>query len=96
MLILVAYDVSTETPEGQRRLRRVAKVCQDYGQRVQKSVFECKVDEANFEMLQRRLLKEINEQEDNLRFYRLSEPLERNVVEFGKFRAIDFEATLIV
>lgn len=96
MLILVAYDVSTETPEGQRRLRRVAKVCQDYGQRVQKSVFECKVDQANFEMLQRRLLKEIKEQEDNLRFYRLSEPLERNVVEFGKFRAIDFEATLIV
>lgn len=96
MLILVAYDVSTETPEGQRRLRRVAKVCQDYGQRVQKSVFECKVDEANFEMLQRRLFREISEQEDNLRFYRLSEPLERNVVEFGKFRAIDFEAPLIV
>jgi CRISPR-associated protein Cas2 len=96
MLIQVAYDVSTESPEGQRRLRRVAKVCQDYGQRVQKSVFECKVDQAGFETLQRRLLKEISEEEDNLRFYRLSEPLKRNVLEFGKFRAVDFEAPLIV
>lgn len=96
MMILVAYDVSTETAEGRRRLRRVAKVCLDYGQRVQKSVFECKVDQAGYEQLQRRLLKEIEEKEDNLRFYRLLEPLERNVKEFGKFRAVDFEGPLIV
>jgi CRISPR-associated protein Cas2 len=96
MLILVTYDVSTETVEGRRRLRRVAKVCKDYGQRVQKSVFECKVDLAKFEKLRHRLLEEINEAEDNLRFYRLTEPLERNVVEYGKFRAVDFDAPLIV
>ncbi|MEE4379404.1 MAG: CRISPR-associated endonuclease Cas2, partial [Candidatus Competibacteraceae bacterium] len=74
MLILVAYDVSTETSEGRRRLRRVAKACLNYGQRVQKSVFECRVDQVHFEKLQQVLLREINEDEDNLRFYRLSEP----------------------
>ncbi len=96
MLILVTYDVSTETEAGKRRLRRVAKVCLNYGQRVQKSVFECKVDQAKFETLQRQLLQEIDKGEDNLRFYRLREPLEQNVFEFGKFRAVDFEGTLIV
>lgn len=95
-MILVTYDVSTETPQGRRRLRRVAKVCKNYGQRVQKSVFECKVDQAGVEALQRQLRKEINEQEDNLRFYRLTEPLDRNILEFGKFRAVDFEGPLIV
>lgn len=96
MMVLVTYDVSTETPQGRRRLRRVAKVCKNYGQRVQKSVFECKVDQAGFESLQRQLRKEIDEQEDNLRFYRLTEPLDRNILEFGKFRAVDFDGPLIV
>ena len=96
MMILVTYDVSTETPQGRRRLRRVAKVCKNYGQRVQKSVFECKVDQAGVEALQRQLRKEIDEQEDNLRFYRLTEPLDRNILEFGKFRAVDFDGPLIV
>jgi CRISPR-associated protein Cas2 len=96
MLILVSYDVSTETQEGRKRLRRVARVCLDYGQRVQKSVFECKVDAVRMEILKNRLLDIINEQEDSLRFYRIIEPLEKNVMEFGKFKAIDFETTLIV
>lgn len=96
MLILVSYDVSTETREGRRRLRRVAKICLDYGQRVQKSVFECKVDPAQLELLKNGLLEIIDEGEDNLRFYRIIEPLEKNVMEFGKFRAVDFEQTLIV
>ena len=95
-MILVTYDVSTETAAGRRRLRRVAQVCKNYGQRVQKSVFECKVDQAGFETLQRNLLKEINEEEDSLRFYRLIEPLERHVFEFGKFHAVDFGGPLIV
>lgn len=96
MLILVSYDVSTETREGRRRLRRVAKVCLDYGQRVQKSVFECKVDPAQLELLKSELLGIIDEAEDSLRIYRIIEPLEKNVMEFGKFRAVDFEQTLIV
>lgn len=96
MLILVTYDVSTLTAAGRKRLRRVAKVCQDYGQRVQQSVFECQVDAATLEILEDSLLKEISESEDNLRIYRLHEPLEKNVKQFGKFKATDFEAPLIL
>ncbi len=96
MLILVTYDVSTETSAGRRRLRRVAKVCQDYGQRVQKSVFECKVDKTTYELLEQRLLDEIDRQEDNLRLYRLSEPLQGHIKEFGLFRAVDFDGPLVV
>lgn len=96
MLILVSYDVSTETSAGRRRLRRVAKVCQSFGQRVQKSVFECQVNQAQYEELERSLLAEIKEEEDNLRFYRLTEPLTKNVKEYGKFKATDFEGPLVV
>ena len=96
MLILVAYDVSTETAEGRRRLRRVARVCQDYGQRVQKSVFECKVNAVTYAMMEQRLLEEIDVAEDNLRFYRLNESLEEHVREFGHFKAVDFDGPLMV
>jgi len=96
MLILVSYDVSTETSEGRRRLRRVAKICLNYGQRVQKSVFECKVEPMQLETLKNDLLDIINEEEDSLRLYRIIEPLEKNVMEFGKFKAVDFADTLIV
>jgi len=96
MLILVSYDVSTETRAGRKRLRRVAKVCLNHGQRVQKSVFECQVNQAQYEELERQLLAEINEEEDNLRLYRLTEPVEKNVKQYGKFRATDFEGPLVV
>lgn len=96
MLILVSYDVSTETRAGRKRLRRVAKTCQSYGQRVQKSVFECQVNLAQYEELERQLLAEINDQEDNLRLYRLTEPLDKNIKEYGKFRATNFEGPLVV
>lgn len=96
MLILVTYDVSTETRAGQRRLRRVAKVCLNYGQRVQKSVFECKVDKTTYEILEKELLDEIDSNEDNLRLYRLNEPLEEHVKEFGQFKAVDFDGPLVV
>lgn len=96
MLILVTYDVSTETRAGRRRLRRVAKACLNYGQRVQKSVFECKVDKITYEVLEQRLLDEIDMNEDNLRLYRLNEPLEDHVKEFGQFKAVDFDAPLVV
>ena len=95
MLIIVTYDVSTETAAGRKRLRRVAKVCESIGQRVQKSVFECTVDEMQFEKLERTLLAEIDEEQDNLRFYRITEPVELRVKQHGCFRAVDFEGPLI-
>ena len=96
MLVIVSYDVSTETAAGRKRLRRVARVCESVGQRVQKSVFECKVDAARFEELERRLLAEIKLEEDCLRFYRLTEPVELHVREYGKFRAVNFEGPLVI
>lgn len=96
MLIIVTYDVSTETREGRKRLRRVAKICEGTGQRVQKSVFECKVTLMQYEELERRLLDEIDEKEDNLRLYRLTEPVELHVKEYGKFKAVDFDGPLVV
>jgi CRISPR-associated protein Cas2 len=95
MLIIVAYDVSTETRAGRRRLRRVAKVCEGTGQRVQKSVFECEVNQMQYEELERRLLAEIDEKEDNLRLYRLTEPAHLRVKQIGNFRSVDFEGPLI-
>lgn len=96
MLVIVSYDVSTATAAGRKRLRRVARVCESTGQRVQKSVFECKVDAAQYEALERRLLAEINANEDCLRFYRLTEPVNLHVREYGKFKAVDFEAPLVI
>ena len=96
MLIIVTYDVSTETAAGRKRLRRVAKVCERTGQRVQKSVFECSVNQMQYEDLERQLLAEIDERVDNLRLYRLTEPVELHVKEYGNFRAVDFAAPLIV
>lgn len=96
MLIIVTYDVSTETSAGRRRLRRVAKVCERYGQRVQKSVFECQVDQMLYEEIERELLAEIDENEDNLRFYRLTEPHDLRIKQYGRFRSTDFEGPLVV
>ena len=96
MDILIAYDVATETRVGQRRLRRVAQVCKNFGQRVQKSVFECSVNEMQFVLLRQQLLACINPQEDNLRIYRLVEPRERYVEAHGKNLYMDFTDPLIL
>ncbi|MGE0811162.1 MAG: CRISPR-associated endonuclease Cas2 [Immundisolibacter sp.] len=96
MLVVVTYDVSTETAAGRRRLRRVAKVCESTGQRVQKSVFECQVNEMQMEQLERALLAEIDEAEDNLRFYRITESAHLRVKQYGVFRAVDFEGPLVL
>ncbi|MBF0429348.1 MAG: CRISPR-associated endonuclease Cas2 [Magnetococcales bacterium] len=96
MLVIITYDVSTESSAGRKRLRRVAKVCESMGQRVQKSVFEFRINLMEFEQIERRLLAEINEKEDCLRIYRLTEPIEMHVKEYGHFRAIDFDAPLLV
>ena len=96
MLIIVTYDVSTETREGRKRLRRVAKICEGIGQRVQKPVFECRVDLMQYEELERMLLAEIEQKEDSLRLYRLTEPIELHVKEYGNFKAVNFEGPLVV
>lgn len=71
MLMLITYDIATGDAAGRRRLRRVARLCQDFGQRVQYSVFECQVDPAQWAMLRNRLVNEIDQRMDSLRFYRL-------------------------
>lgn len=96
MLVIVCYDVNTETREGRRRLRRVAKVCEATGQRVQKSVFECQVDLMQMEELERKLLAEIDVQQDCLRLYRLPDSRGAEVREHGAFRAVDFEGPLVL
>ncbi len=96
MLIIVCYDVSVETAQGRRRLRRVAKRCERVGLRVQKSVFECRVDQSEFEALERDLLGEIEATEDCLRFYRLTEPLNLHIREHGKFHATNFSSDSLV
>ena len=96
MLVVVTYDVSTETTAGRKRLRRVAKVCESVGQRVQKSVFECQVNDMQLDALERRLLPEIDEAEDNLRFYRITESAQVRVKQYGTFRSTDFEGPLVL
>lgn len=96
MEVLVAYDVQTTEKTGQRRLRKVAQACQAYGQRVQNSVFECKVNEMQFEQLVHRLRRIINEDEDSLRVYRLREPKESHVDVYGRRPSYDFDQLMII
>ena len=96
MLVVVPYDVSTDTAPCPRRLRCVAQLCEGMGQRVQKSVFECQVDEMQLERLERALLAEIDEAADNLRFYRITESAHLRVKQYGVFRAVDFEGPLVI
>ena len=96
MLVLVCYDVNTETQAGRRRLRRVARVCESTGQRVQKSVFECQLDVSRFEALERRLLAVIDPAMDCLRLYRIPGTRGFEVLEHGTFKAVDFEAPLVL
>jgi len=96
MLVLVSYDVSTIDKKGQRRLRRVAKVCQNYGQRVQYSVFECIVDPAQWTALRQRLIDEIKIEEDSLRFYFLGSNWKRRIEHVGAKETFDQEGPLII
>lgn len=96
MLVLVCYDVSTLTKAGRRRLRRVARVCESTGQRVQKSVFECQLDIAKFESLERELLAEIDPTMDCLRLYRMPGTRGFEVLQYGVFKAVDFEGPLVL
>lgn len=96
MLVLVTYDVRTETPEGRRRLRRIARACEDVGQRVQFSVFECDIDPARWTALRARLLDIMDPTEDSLRFYQLGADWRRRVEHVGAKPATDFDGPLII
>lgn len=96
MYVLVTYDVSTDSPDGRRRLRRLAKVCEDFGQRVQYSVFECSVQRSDLHRLREQVLKIIDEEQDSLRIYHLPSTYEDSVEQHGKGEAEDFHGPLIV
>ena len=96
MLVLVTYDVNTENSAGRKRLRRVARACENCGQRVQFSVFECLVDPAQWSALRARLIDEIDETQDSLRFYFLGSNWKRRVEHVGAKPAYDPEGPLIV
>jgi len=92
--VLIAYDVSTTSPEGAKRLRRVARACQDYGQRVQYSLFECHLGTLEWAMLHDRLLSEVKETEDSLRFYFLEE--DTRIEHHGVREPIALDGPLII
>lgn len=95
MMVLVSYDVSTVTPDGKRRLRKVSRACLDYGQRVQNSVFECLVDPAQWAVLKLRLIEIHDEEVDSLRFYFLGANWRRRVEHYGAKPSVDPEGPLI-
>jgi len=96
MLVLITYDVNTETPEGRKRLRQVSKVCQNYGQRVQNSVFECELDSGQLLIVKDKLKRLINEDKDSLRFYNVGNKSHNKVEHFGAKPSFDVNEPLII
>ncbi|PZD95911.1 CRISPR-associated endonuclease Cas2 [Paenibacillus sambharensis] len=96
MLILITYDVNTTTPEGRKRLSKVAKKCLAYGQRVQNSVFECVVDATQFKQIKLQLADLIDSETDSLRFYNLGDRYKSKVDHFGARASYDIEGPLII
>ncbi len=96
MLVLITYDVNTQTPAGRKRLRQIAKQCVNYGQRVQCSVFECLLDASQCAVLKAKLVKLMDEQEDSLRFYYLGNQYEKKIEHFGRKDAYRPEDALIL
>ena len=95
MMVLITYDVNTETEAWKKRLRKVAKQCQNYGQRVQNSVFECLIDAAQCKQLKHRLSQLINPEKDSLRFYYLGNEWRNRVEHIGAKASLDLEGPLI-
>lgn len=95
MMVLITYDVSVETGDGARRLRRVARACKDFGQRVQFSVFECTVEPTQWVALKARLVAEIKPEVDSLRFYYLGANWKRRVEHVGAKPALDLDGPLV-
>lgn len=96
MLVLITYDVNTQTALGRKRLRQVAKQCVNYGQRVQNSVFECILDAAKCREVQHKLEQIIDKDKDSLRFYYLGNNYKNKVVHIGAKKSFDVEGTLII
>lgn len=96
MMVLITYDVETVSPAGKRRLRKVAKQCVNFGQRVQNSVFECLIDPAQFAELRHRLEDIIDEEKDSLRFYFLGNSWRNKVAHIGNQNTYDPEETIIL
>ena len=96
MLVLITYDVNTEDSDGKKRLRKVAKACVDYGQRVQNSVFECLLDASQTKQLQRKLLKIADLEKDSIRFYYLGDKYSSRIEQFGVKHSYDPGAAMIV
>ena len=95
MMVLITYDVNTQTLAGQKRLRKVAKVCQNYGQRVQNSVFECIIDTTQLKELQAKLESLMNKEKDSIRYYYLGDHWRKRVEHMGVKDGLDLEGTLI-
>ena len=96
MLVVITYDVNTETAAGRKRLRQIAKQCVNYGQRVQNSVFECLLDPAQCRMLQAKLLSIMDEELDSLRFYYFGSRYEQKIQHFGRNAGYQPEGVLMV
>ena len=96
MLVLITYDVNTETAAGRKRLRHIAKMCVNYGQRVQNSVFECNLDAAQLRLVKDKLVKIIDAELDSLRFYELGNNYKSKVEHYGAKPSFDVTDTLIV
>lgn len=95
-MVLITYDVNTQTPAGRARLRKVAKQCTNYGQRVQNSVFECILDAAKVREVKEKLIRLIDEENDSLRFYYLGNNYKNKVEHIGIKESFDVEDTLIL
>ena len=96
MLVLITYDVNTETVSGKKRLRKVAKQCENYGRRVQNSVFECILDQAQSVVLKQSLIDIIDENVDSLRFYYLGNKYQTKVEHVGVERGFAVDQPLIL
>ena len=96
MMVLITYDVETTTSSGAKRLRKVAKECQDYGQRVQNSVFECVLSEAQFVVLKNRLSTIIDEKKDSIRYYFIGKNWNNRIEKVGKVSSYDVTSELII
>ena len=96
MMVLITYDVDTISETGAKRLRKVARICQDYGKRVQNSVFECRLTEAQFVLVKSKIENTINTELDNVRFYFLGNNWPRRIETLGKKEEINLDGELII